>query len=67
MVLARGIVGEQAGTPKVACPLHKRSFCLKSGRGLSDPSLAIETYPVRVEDGGVWVMLPRGEESATVG
>ena len=26
MVLARGLIGDQAGTPKVACPQHKKTF-----------------------------------------
>src|ERR1019366_1182889 len=31
MVLARGILGDQAGAPKVACPMHKKTFDLESG------------------------------------
>ena len=31
MVLARGIIGDQQGVPKVACPLHKKTFSLESG------------------------------------
>jgi NAD(P)H-dependent nitrite reductase small subunit len=58
MVLARGIVGDEHGTPKVACPLHKRTFDLASGRCLSDDAPAIAIYPVRVDDGEVWVELP---------
>ena len=34
-VLSRGIVGDAQGTPKVACPLHKKTFCLESGSCLS--------------------------------
>jgi NAD(P)H-dependent nitrite reductase small subunit len=58
MVLARGIVGDEHGTPKVACPLHKRTFDLASGRCLSGDAPAIATYPVRVLDGEIWVELP---------
>jgi nitrite reductase (NADH) large subunit len=58
MVLARGIVGDEQGTPKVACPLHKRTFDLTSGRCLSGDAPEIATYPVRVLDGEVWVELP---------
>jgi nitrite reductase (NADH) large subunit len=65
MVLARGIVGDQAGIPKVACPMHKKTFDLASGACLSGEDLSIATFPVRVEDdGGVWVQLPAVEELA---
>jgi NAD(P)H-dependent nitrite reductase large subunit/NAD(P)H-dependent nitrite reductase small subunit len=62
MVLARGIVGDQSGAPKVACPLHKKTFDLKSGACLSGESLEIATFPVRVEGSDVWVELPPAEE-----
>src|SRR6185369_6832164 len=39
MVLARGIVGDQAGAAKVACPLHKKTFDLRTGECLSGESL----------------------------
>jgi nitrite reductase (NADH) large subunit len=64
MVLARGILGDQAGAPKVACPLHKKTFDLKSGACLSGDPLEIATFPVRVEGGEVWVELPPAEEMA---
>ncbi len=62
MVLARGIVGDQAGAPKVACPLHKKTFDLKTGACLSGEDLEIATFPVRVENGEVWAELPPPEE-----
>ena len=31
MVLARGLIGDQQGVPKVACPLHKKNFSLTDG------------------------------------
>jgi nitrite reductase (NADH) large subunit len=58
MVLARGIVGDQAGEPKVACPLHKKTFSLATGACLSGEPYEIATFPVRVEDGDVFVELP---------
>lgn len=57
-VLARGILGDQCGTPKVACPMHKKTFSLESGRCLTDEEHAVATYPVRVEEGEVFVELP---------
>ena len=62
MVLARGMVGDDKGTPKVACPMHKKTFSLVTGEGLSDPDYRIQTFPVKVEKGGVFVLLPPPEE-----
>jgi nitrite reductase (NADH) large subunit len=58
MVLARGLIGDQQGVPKVACPLHKKNFSLKDGSCLGDDEYKILTFPVRVEDGWVFVELP---------
>jgi NAD(P)H-dependent nitrite reductase small subunit len=66
MVLARGIVGDQAGVPKVACPLHKKTFDLESGRCLSGEELEIATFLVRVEGDDVLVELPPVDELAKV-
>jgi nitrite reductase (NADH) large subunit len=62
MVLARGILGDQGGTPKVACPMHKKTFDLQSGACLSGEDYALATFPVRTEDGVVYVELPPAEE-----
>lgn len=64
MVLARGIVGDQGGAPKVACPLHKKTFDLQSGKCLSGEELEIATFPVRIEGDEVFVELPPAEELA---
>jgi NAD(P)H-dependent nitrite reductase small subunit len=66
MVLARGILGDQGGTPKVACPLHKKTYDLASGACLSGDDLKIATFPVRVEGDSVWVELPPAEEVVRV-
>jgi|GEM_PF-768051 len=29
--LSRGMIGDAAGTPKVACPMHKKTFSLQTG------------------------------------
>jgi NAD(P)H-dependent nitrite reductase large subunit/NAD(P)H-dependent nitrite reductase small subunit len=65
MVLARGILGDQGGAPKVACPLHKNTFDLKSGACLSGDWPGIATFPVRVESGEVWVELPPADARVT--
>ena len=40
---------------EVTCPLHDYKFDLTSGRCSTDPGLALQTYPVFVEDSQVWV------------
>src|SRR5689334_22240352 len=54
-VLARGIVGDRGGIPKVASPIYKQNFDLSSGRCLDDPKVCLPTYPVRVRAGRVEV------------
>ena len=58
MVLSRGLVGDQSGTPKVACPLHKKTFDLRTGAGLNDPDYRVQTFKARAEGGRVLVELP---------
>lgn len=58
MVLARGLLGSEGDEPKVACPLHKKTFSLQTGKGLSDPAYCVETYPVEVRAGELFVKLP---------
>ena len=58
MVLARGLVGSDGEEPKVACPLHKKTFSLQNGKGLSDPSFCVDTYPVEIREGLLFVKLP---------
>ncbi|HLV22833.1 MAG TPA: nitrite reductase small subunit NirD [Polyangiaceae bacterium] len=54
-VIARGIIGDRAGVPKVASPMYKHSFDLKSGRCLDDASVRLDVYPVAVVRGRVLV------------
>lgn len=58
MVLARGILGDQQGTPKVACPLHKKTFSLDSGACLSGEDYGVRVFPVKVEADKVYLSLP---------
>lgn len=58
-VLSQGIIGSTGdSTPKVACPLHKKTFSLETGEGISDESLNILTFPVKLEGDKVLVELP---------
>lgn len=57
-VLSRGMIGEEKGTPKVACPMHKKTFSLQTGQSLQDEEYNIRTFPVKVEDGNVFLELP---------
>jgi NAD(P)H-dependent nitrite reductase small subunit len=64
-VLGRGLLGSDGDVPKVACPLHKKTFSLESGTGLSDPRYCIRTYPVEIHGDAVMVLLPTLGETAT--
>lgn len=57
-VLGRGIIGDMGGIPKVACPLHKKTFSLETGESLQGEEYHIETFPVKVENGEVFLELP---------
>ena len=61
MVLGRGMIGSHQGEPKVACPLHKKTFSLETGKGLSDPEYRVSTFPVEIREGEVFVKLPSEE------
>lgn len=56
-VLSQGIIGDSAGTPKVACPLHKKNFALENGDELGG-DLKILTFPIKVSGDDVMVELP---------
>jgi nitrite reductase (NADH) small subunit len=58
-VLARGIVGDKQGVPKIASPIYKQSFDLRTGVCLDDGAVKIPTFPVRVQDGVVEVFQAR--------
>jgi nitrite reductase (NADH) large subunit len=62
MVLARGLIGDQQGIPKVACPQHKKTFSLKTGECLSGDQLRVRTFPVKVEGDDIYLELPSEAE-----
>lgn len=57
MALSRGMIGSQGDEPKVACPFHKKTFSLQTGACLNDEGYEINTFPVRVVDGIVYIGL----------
>ena len=55
MVLSRGMLGDEDGIAKVACPMHKKTFSLENGKNLNGDLKAITTYPVKGEDSFVYI------------
>lgn len=55
MILARGMTGEVDGEPKVACPFHKRTFSLQTGKNFEGTECDIAIYPVKTEAGYVYI------------
>jgi nitrite reductase (NADH) small subunit len=55
MVLSRGMIGSADAIPKIACPLHKKTFSLIDGSNLNGEDLSIAIYPVKIEGDTVFV------------
>ena len=55
MVLSRGMLGDDQGIPKIACPMHKKTFSLETGENLSGDVDAIATYPIKIENDFVYI------------
>ncbi len=60
-VLSRGLLGDQNDKPKVACPVHKKTFSLETGKGMSDTDYSIQTFPVKLHGDDVHLLLPSVE------
>lgn len=54
-VLSRGIVGDRAGEPKIASPIYKQTFNLRTGVCYEDASVRLDVYRVRRRRGVVEV------------
>ena len=54
-VLSRGIIGDRKGILKVASPIYKQNFNLKTGECLDDESVSIPSYPAKIVDGLVQI------------
>ena len=61
-VLARGMLGDQNGMPKVACPVHKKTFSLESGECLTGEDFRLSTFPVKLDGDDIYVQLPPAAE-----
>lgn len=48
MVLSRGMTGSADDVPKIACPMHKKTFSLIDGTNLNGDEYSIATYPVKI-------------------
>ncbi|WP_346238255.1 nitrite reductase small subunit NirD [Niabella insulamsoli] len=59
MALSRGMLGSAGDEPKVACPFHKKTFSLVTGQCLSGDECDIKTYPVKVENGTVYIQVEK--------
>ena len=57
-VLARGIVGDVSGEPKVASPIYKHCFSLRTGQCLDDSTVFVNVYEVRIVDTAVEIRVP---------
>ena len=57
-VLARGIVGDRAGVPKIASPIYKQSFDLQTGQCLDDEAVRLPVYAARVIAGRIQIAIP---------
>jgi nitrite reductase (NADH) small subunit len=64
-VIARGIVGDRQGVAKIASPIFKQSFDLRTGQCLDDPAVRLASFPVRVLGGRVLVAHPSDEAART--
>ena len=61
-VIARGIVGDRAGVPKIASPIYKQNFSLQTGECLDDPSVRLAVFPIRVFADRIQVSVAKASE-----
>jgi nitrite reductase (NADH) small subunit len=65
LVIARGVVEDRGGVPKIASPIYNQSFCLETGECLEDSSVRLTVFPIRVQGGRIQVaLLARGKALA---
>jgi NAD(P)H-dependent nitrite reductase small subunit len=54
-VLARGILCSIGDELAVASPVHKEHFSLSTGKCFEDDTVAVTTYPTKIEEGRVFI------------
>ncbi|AZL65768.1 MULTISPECIES: nitrite reductase large subunit NirB [Enterobacter] len=54
-VLSRGILGDASGEPVVISPLYKQRIRLRDGCQVENGEPAVRAWPVKIENGKVWV------------
>ena len=54
-VLSRGLLGDAGGEPMVISPLYKQRIRLRDGRSCESGEPMVRAWPVKIEDGKVWV------------
>ena len=54
-VMSRGLIGDRKGVLKVASPIYKQNFDLKTGICLDDETVKLAVYPARVMEDQVQV------------
>ncbi|MGH8991032.1 MAG: nitrite reductase (NAD(P)H) small subunit, partial [Acidimicrobiia bacterium] len=57
-VLSRGIVGSKGDIPKVASPIYKQNFDLRTGTCLDKPEVSVPTWAIRRRHDRVEVARP---------
>ena len=66
-VICHGIVGDRSGAPTVASPLGKQVFCLRTGRCLDVPGVALPAFDVRVHGGEIRLSTPGNAGETALG
>lgn len=54
-VMSRGLIGDRKGVLKVASPIYKQNFDLKTGDCLDNDAVKLTVYPARVVDDQVQI------------
>ena len=62
LLLSQGLIGEKNGIPTIASPLHKKLFNLETGESMDGSLDGLMTFPIKVEDGKVFLFLPTKSE-----